>query len=91
MKVNTGSVVMATAGKEKGQIFIVIKVADGFAFLCDGKRLKISRPKKKSLKHVKLVQTEGLCEEEIEQNERTNALLRKFLSKKRSDACQKTM
>lgn len=88
---HTGSVVMATAGKEKGQLFIVVNVADGFAFLCDGKRLKISRPKKKSLKHVKLVSEQGVREEDIEQNERTNALLRKFLSGKRSDACQKTM
>lgn len=35
-----GNVVLALAGKEKGQIFIVLKVESGRAFIVDGKRLK---------------------------------------------------
>ena len=35
-----GNVVQALAGKEKGEIFIVLKVENNRAFIVDGKRLK---------------------------------------------------
>lgn len=42
-----GNVVLATAGKEKGQLFIIVKLEDKYAYLSDGKRLKTSNPRKK--------------------------------------------
>ena len=50
--VQKGDVVIATAGKEKNQIFVVIEKDGKYCYLVDGKRLKIVKPKKKSLKHV---------------------------------------
>ena len=73
---------LANAGKEKGQLFVIVKLDDKYAYLSDGKRLKASKPKKKSFKHIKLFGSESLSESEVlDENERVNALIRKFLSK----------
>ena len=48
--IQKGDVVIATAGKEKNQIFVVIEKDEKYCYLVDGKRLKIVKPKKKSLK-----------------------------------------
>ena len=76
-----GSVVLAKAGKEKGELFIVVNLDDKYAYLSDGKRLKASKPKKKSFKHLKLIDCEVISEAELlDQNERINAKIRKILS-----------
>ena len=81
-----GNVVQALAGKENGQIFVIVRLDDKYAYLSNGKRLKYDKPKKKSLKHVKLYDEEALPEEALsEKDEKVNALIRKFLSKKRSE------
>lgn len=81
-----GNVVTALAGKEKGQIFVIVRLDDKYAYLSNGKRLKRDKPKKKSLKHIKLYDEEALTEEVLaDKNQRVDALIRKFLSKKRSE------
>lgn len=84
--IKVGCVVTATAGKEKGQLFIVISLNDKYAYLSDGKRLKTNKPKKKSLKHIKLFGSQSLSEGVVlDTNERANSAIRKFLSKTRSE------
>ena len=84
--IDVGNVVIATAGKEKGGLFIVVKTDDKFAYLSDGKRLKTFKPKKKSFKHLKLFTDVSLPKNDVlDNNERANALVRKFLSKIRSE------
>ena len=84
--IRIGNVVEATAGKENGQIFVVVGLNDKYAYLSDGKRLKTSKPKKKSFKHVKLFGSQSLSEVAVlDPNERANATIRKFLSKLRSE------
>lgn len=81
-----GNVVTALAGKEKGQIFVIVRLDDKYAYLSNGKRLKRDKPKKKSLKHIKLYDEEALTEGVLaDKNQRVDALIRKFLSKKRSE------
>ena len=81
-----GNVVMASAGKEKGQLFIIVNLDDKYAYLSDGKRLKVNKPKKKSFKHIRLCGSQSLSEAEVlDKNERVNAKVRKFLSKIRSE------
>ncbi len=87
-----GNVVIALAGKEKGQLFIIVDKDDKYAYLSDGKRLKTKKPKKKSFKHIKLFTTKALSESDVlDKNERANALIRKFLYEIRSESCQKMM
>ena len=81
-----GNVVMALAGKEKGQLFVVVNLDDKYAYLSDGKRLRANKPKKKSFKHIRLCGSQSLSETEVlDKNERVNALIKKFLSKIRSE------
>ncbi len=75
-----GEIVVATAGKEKNQVFVVVDVKENFAYLADGKRLKKDRPKKKSVKHVQKASTKRFPIEELEiNNEKVNASIRNFL------------
>ena len=50
-----GNVVKALAGKEKEQLFVIVGLDDKYAYLSDGKRLKVNKPKKKSFKHICLI------------------------------------
>lgn len=81
-----GNVVLSLAGKEKGQLFVIVNLDDKFAYLSDGKRLKASKPKRKSFKHIKLFDLQSLSESEVlDKNQRVNALIRKFLTRIRSE------
>ena len=53
----TGWIVRATAGRDRDGIFCVIGVEQetGLLLLADGKRRKVSRPKRKKLGHVKVL------------------------------------
>lgn len=84
--IKVGNVVLSTAGKERGQIYVVVALDDKFAYLSDGKRLRANKPKRKSFKHIKQITLKSLSEEEVnDSNERINARIRKFLSEIRSE------
>jgi len=75
-----GEVVIAKAGKEKNQSFVVVDVKDNFAYIADGKRLKKEKPKKKSAKHIQKVSTKKFPLEELNINDiKVNASIRNFL------------
>lgn len=83
MNINQGDVVLATAGKEKNQIFVVLRTENKFCYLVDGKRLKISKPKKKSLKHVQKASKIGFDTEKLNSGqENVNSSIRKFLKER---------
>ncbi len=84
MNIKTGDVVIATAGKEKNQFFVVSAVDEKFCFLVDGDRLKLSKPKKKSLKHVQKASKVSFDESKLASGqESVNAGLRKFLKERK--------
>ena len=80
-----GQIVIATAGKEKLQTFVVVKAEGNFVYLADGKRLKAIKPKKKSLKHIKQCKGEmvDLTEGELLE-ERVNAKIRNGLKRSKN-------
>ncbi len=83
MNLQTGDVVVATAGKEKNQIFVVKSIENKFCYLVDGKRLKLTKPKKKSLKHVQKACKIGFDVEKLKsEQEKVNAEIRKFLKER---------
>ncbi len=85
MNIKVGDVVVATAGKEKNQFFVVKEVDEKFCFLVDGDRLKLEKPKKKSLKHIQKASKESFDAKLIESGlENVNAAIRKFLKERRS-------
>ena len=84
MNIKKGDVVIATAGKEKNQFFVVSDVDEKFCFLVDGDRLKLCKPKKKSLKHVQKASKVSFDQEKLASGlENVNAGLRKFLKERR--------
>ena len=75
-----GLVVIAKAGKEKNQLFVVVDVIGKYVFLADGKRLKLSKPKKKSVKHVQKASTKKFpIQDLLIKDEKINAEIRNFL------------
>ena len=54
MNTHPGEFVYATSGRDAGKCFIVISCEDNYLYLCDGKSRKVSNPKKKKIKHVRL-------------------------------------
>jgi hypothetical protein len=50
-----GVIVRSMAGHDRGELYIVLHVADGYAWLADGKSRRQSHPKKKSVLHVRPV------------------------------------
>ena len=57
MKVLPGEFAYSAAGRDKDNLFIILCVKDGYAYLVDGKVRKVGTPKKKKLKHLKLTGT----------------------------------
>ena len=51
-----GTLVLVTAGKEKGSIFVVVEDFNSRqVWIADGRRRKLANPRKKSRKHLKAV------------------------------------
>lgn len=50
-----GRVAVSKAGRDKGRAFLIIGIVDeDHVHLADGEMHKLSRPKKKKLKHIKI-------------------------------------
>lgn len=53
MELNAGEIVRSKAGRDKGQYFVVMKTdSSGYVMICDGKRRKVEKPKRKKEKHL---------------------------------------
>lgn len=52
MEIVEGSIVRSIAGRDKGDLFIVLSREGEFAYLANGELRKVDRPKKKKLKHL---------------------------------------
>ena len=67
--IKVGSAVMALAGREKGRCFVAAAIDGGFVYIADGKERKLSKPKRKSMKHISpvgaFIETEGLTDKKL--------------------------
>lgn len=50
-----GGVATSLSGRDKGRLYMIIGVNGEEIFLCDGKYRKLENPKKKNVKHVRLM------------------------------------
>ena len=57
---NVGAVVLAIAGREKGEIFLISKDDGEYSYIINGTSRTIENPKKKNKKHLHL-----LCKSEV--------------------------
>ncbi len=76
MTITTGSIVRAKAGRDKDGYFLVVRVCDGFAYICDGKRRKVENPKKKNLIHLQGTNT--VVTDSVDTNRKIRNALRGF-------------
>ena len=56
-KVDVGDVVICQNGRDKNSLFLVVNVDGNFAYLVNGSKRKVNNPKKKNLKHIKMVES----------------------------------
>ncbi|MBP5467173.1 MAG: RNA-binding protein [Clostridia bacterium] len=54
-KISSGDIVLSTAGRDKGVLFLVVDTDGKTAFVTDGKIRKTTNPKKKNVKHLKII------------------------------------
>ncbi len=54
MKLNIGSVVRASAGRDSEGLFVVTAADKNYCFIADGKSRKLEKPKRKNIKHISL-------------------------------------
>jgi len=60
MIVSCGDLVKSQKGRDSQECFLVIKIEGEFAYIVDGKIHKYQSPKKKNIKHLKVVKTHAL-------------------------------
>ena len=52
----TSDIVASLCGRDRGALMMVVGLdSEGYALLCDGRLRKIEKPKRKKLRHVRLV------------------------------------
>lgn len=76
MSITEGSIVRATAGRDKDSFFVVVGLESNFAFIADGKRRKVDAPKKKKLIH--LAETKTVVKGSYETNPQIKRILSQF-------------
>ena len=56
LSIEKGAVVRSRAGRDEGRLFIVLEVIDEqYVYICNGDSRKTANPKRKKLRHLKLV------------------------------------
>lgn len=79
---NIGRVVISKAGRDVGELFVVIGVLDDkYVFISDGNLRSVEKPKKKKNKHLEYtnVIAEQIRDTIISDKELTNSMVKKFL------------
>lgn len=77
MEIERGSLVYSIAGRDKGNLFLVLSRDGEFVYLADGDQRKAENPKKKKIKHVN--KTNTLLE--LDFDNISNSEIRKMLKK----------
>ena len=57
MDVVKGMIVKSLAGRDKGELRVVVDLQGNNALLCDGKKRKLENPKIKNIKHLEKTKT----------------------------------
>lgn len=76
-----GRIVISKAGRDKGQLYVIINKKDDLFFLANGKNKTIEMPKCKKSKHIILteVTVEDLRESIVSQEKNTNLKIKRFI------------
>lgn len=71
MEIKTGSVIISSAGHDKGRLMLVVGADGGRYLVADGKERRLDSPKKKNIRHIRgtsySVEIEGLTDKKLRQ------------------------
>ncbi len=70
--IKEGSIVKAKAGRDKDGLFVVVRLEGRYAYIADGRRRKVEKPKKKKLIHLQHTNNNA-------QSYKTNAEIKKII------------
>lgn len=56
-----GDIVKSIKGRDINNIYMVKDIVNGYCYLIDGKKNHYLKPKKKNLKHVRLIENFAIC------------------------------
>ena len=76
MSAFVGSIVVSLRGHDKGRLYLAVGEENGYLFLCDGKRRRLEKPKRKQIKHIRPLQPDRQCDPAA----MTDGRLRRWLS-----------
>ena len=87
MEIAQSNIVRSDAGRDKGNLFVVLAVEGEYLLLADGKSRKVEAPKRKKRRHVLFVSAEETrLSEKIKSKEKfTNSELRRTLAAYRGE------
>lgn len=51
----TGGIVQSTQGRDKDRLYVITEVRNDFVLVADGRTRTLANPKKKNLKHLRLL------------------------------------
>lgn len=54
-RIEAGMFARSKAGHDRGSLYLVYRVDEEYAYLIDGKRKTLQKPKKKNLKHIQII------------------------------------
>ena len=74
MQLEQGCVVRSIAGRDADRFYVVLRLAEGAAWIADGKLRPLERPKKKNVKHLRPTNARARMEDLA-----TNNQLKRFL------------
>lgn len=77
----TGHLAVSLAGRDKGTVCVIVGNADeeGYVLIADGRTRKVESPKKKKLKHIRLVDSIPVEQRRISELKLTNRFIREFI------------
>ncbi len=71
MKLEEGAAVVSLAGHDRGRCFFVVGKEEGYLLVADGRARKIEKPKRKKVRHIRVVGfPEGAVAEKLRRGEK---------------------
>ena len=69
-----GNIVRSLAGHDSDRFYVVVKTEEGFAWIADGKRRTLEKPKRKNVRHLQMT-TQRALPQDLQTNKKIRHLL----------------
>lgn len=84
-----GFVVLSMSGRDKNNTFVAVATDDGYAYCADGRIHPVASPKKKKLKHIRILGKSSVTDISAVTNKQLRAALREFEAENAKHAPEK--